>query len=177
MVGRYDIFDAHHEKVFCVWMLQDTDKVTIICSTDLRTGCWQENWNACTMEDKLKDFGKRKSGQRKYMSFTSCHREEVCFNSSRDWEVEQEKKYDKWRSHGFDLDQVVSPWGHVMAIDQCFSEDEVWGIIQSMPPDKAPGPDGFIECFYQTAWPIIKRDIMQALGGALVAWCSKPLPP
>jgi hypothetical protein len=56
-----------------------------------------------------------------------------------------------------------------MAIDQCFSEDEVWGIIQSMPPDKAPGPDGFIECFYQTAWPIIKRDIMQALGGALVA--------
>jgi hypothetical protein len=43
MTGRSDIFDAHHEKVFCVRMLVDTDKVTIICSTDLSTDCWQEN--------------------------------------------------------------------------------------------------------------------------------------
>jgi hypothetical protein len=32
-----------------------------------------------------------------------------------------------------------------------------------MPPDKAPGLDGFIGRFYQTAWPLIKRDIMHAL--------------
>jgi hypothetical protein len=31
-----------------------------------------------------------------------------------------------------------------------------------MPTDKAPGLDGFTGLFYQSAWPVIKEDIMQA---------------
>jgi hypothetical protein len=32
-----------------------------------------------------------------------------------------------------------------------------------MPPDKALGPDGFTGRFLQSAWPIIKQDVLQAL--------------
>ena len=28
-------------------------------------------------------------------------------------------------------------------LDFCFTEEEVWQVIQSIPTDKAPGPDGF----------------------------------
>jgi hypothetical protein len=31
-----------------------------------------------------------------------------------------------------------------------------------MPADKAPNPDGFTSLFYQTAQPVIKRDVLQA---------------
>lgn len=48
------------------------------------------------------------------------------------------------------------------ALDCCFSEEEVWQAIADMPTDKAPGPDGFTGLFYQTAWPVIKQDIMRA---------------
>jgi hypothetical protein len=47
-------------------------------------------------------------------------------------------------------------------LDRCFSEDEVWQIVRALPPDKAPGLDGFTGLFYQSAWPIMKFDIMQA---------------
>jgi hypothetical protein len=36
-------------------------------------------------------------------------------------------------------------------------------VIRSVPSDKAPGPNGFTSLFYQSAWPIIRRDVMQAL--------------
>ena len=32
-----------------------------------------------------------------------------------------------------------------------------------MSPDKAPGPDGFSDAFYQSAWPVIKVDVIKAL--------------
>lgn len=33
-----------------------------------------------------------------------------------------------------------------------------------MPPDKAPGPDGFIGRFYKACWETIKVDVMAAIG-------------
>jgi hypothetical protein len=35
-------------------------------------------------------------------------------------------------------------------------------VIKSLPPDKAPGLDGFTACFLQVAWPIIHPDVMAA---------------
>ena len=38
----------------------------------------------------------------------------------------------------------------------------MWRTILEIPVDKAPGPDGFTGAFYHHAWPIIKRDVMNA---------------
>jgi hypothetical protein len=48
-------------------------------------------------------------------------------------------------------------------MDRCLSEEEVCSIIRDMPPDKALEPDGFTGRFFQTAWPVIKRNVMHAL--------------
>ena len=48
------------------------------------------------------------------------------------------------------------------ALDHPITAEEVWRTIQQLPPDKAPGPDGFTGSFYKSCWPIIKNDIMAA---------------
>lgn len=49
--------------------------------------------------------------------------------------------------------------------------EEVWEVIKEIPPDRAPGPDGFIGIFYHRAWPVIKHDIMAALLKLFVGDC------
>jgi retron-type reverse transcriptase len=44
-----------------------------------------------------------------------------------------------------------------------FTQDEVKDTIDSMPSDKAPGPDGFTGAFFKASWEIIKYDIMAAI--------------
>jgi hypothetical protein len=43
-----------------------------------------------------------------------------------------------------------------------FTEEEVWMVIKSLPPDKALGPDRFSARFLQVAWPIICPNVMAA---------------
>jgi hypothetical protein len=66
-------------------------------------------------------------------------------------------------SDGVNLDYIGLPRGQLPALDQFFSEDEVWNVIRSLPPYKAPDLDGFMGCFLQAAWPVIKRDFLRAL--------------
>jgi hypothetical protein len=54
-------------------------------------------------------------------------------------------------------------WLTRLVFIDAFAEDEVWAIVQAMPMEKAPGPDGFTGLLYQMAWPLIKCDILQAL--------------
>jgi len=44
-----------------------------------------------------------------------------------------------------------------------------------MPNDKAPGLDGFTGIFYKKAWPIIKKDILNAFNAILGSRHQKPL--
>ena len=41
------------------------------------------------------------------------------------------------------LDELAIPSFDLSELDAPFSEDEVWRTINSLPSDKAPGPDGF----------------------------------
>jgi hypothetical protein len=61
-----------------------------------------------------------------------------------------------WHSLGYtprDLSDLELP----------FTQDEVKDTIDSMPSDKAPGPDGFTGAFFKASWEIIKDDIMAAI--------------
>jgi hypothetical protein len=44
-----------------------------------------------------------------------------------------------------------------------FTEEEVWKVIRSLCPDKVSGPDGFTTRFLQSAWHIIRPDLMRVL--------------
>lgn len=48
-------------------------------------------------------------------------------------------------------------------LDAQFTEEEVLAAILQMPPDKAPGPDGFTGSFFRTCWQIVKGDIMTTI--------------
>jgi hypothetical protein len=64
------------------------------------------------------------------------------------------------RAHHIKLEMLDLPHLDLTDIISRFSEEEVWSVIRSLPPDKAPGTDGFPTRFLQTAWPVIRHDIM-----------------
>ncbi|WVZ94829.1 LOW QUALITY PROTEIN: hypothetical protein U9M48_040673 [Paspalum notatum var. saurae] len=60
-----------------------------------------------------------------------------------------------WTSLGYhplDLSSLEAP----------FTQEEIRETILSMPPDKAPGPDGFTGAFFRACWNIIKDDLTSA---------------
>jgi hypothetical protein len=67
------------------------------------------------------------------------------------------------RSTTLDFNVRNVPTMDLIGLDFCFSEQEIWQVIRVMPLDKAPSPYGCIGLFYQSSWPIIKSDIMQAI--------------
>ena len=52
----------------------------------------------------------------------------------------------------------ISP-RNLMTLELPFTEEEVWGVIKELKPEKAPGPDGYIGAFYKESWAIIKDDL------------------
>lgn len=67
------------------------------------------------------------------------------------------------RSRRFNLDALGVPVEDLEDLDRLFTEAEVWSVVQQLPSDKAPGPDGFTGLFYKRCWSIIKGDIMHAI--------------
>ncbi|WVZ85337.1 hypothetical protein U9M48_032277 [Paspalum notatum var. saurae] len=67
------------------------------------------------------------------------------------------------RDSTIDLNEVHVPSYDLTELEAPFSEEEVWRTINSLPSDKAPGPDGFIGKFYKSCWQIIKVEIMAAV--------------
>jgi len=56
------------------------------------------------------------------------------------------------------ISEAESTW-----LEREFEEEEIFSVIKSCAPDKAPGPDGFTMAFFQHAWEIIKYEIIKAL--------------
>jgi hypothetical protein len=67
------------------------------------------------------------------------------------------------RASRINLGCLDLPWHDLSSLCDKFTEEEVWATICSLPPDKAPGTDGFTGRFLQVAWPIIQKDLMSAL--------------
>lgn len=48
-------------------------------------------------------------------------------------------------------------------LDEEFTSEEVCHVISLMSPYTSPGPDGFPPCFYQKFWPLIGKEVCQAI--------------
>lgn len=67
------------------------------------------------------------------------------------------------REHSLDLQYLGVQAHNLNELEGIITEEEVWGVIKELPPDRAPSPDGYIAAFYQKAWPIIKNDVMAVM--------------
>jgi hypothetical protein len=67
-----------------------------------------------------------------------------------------------------DLDCLDLPRHELNGICDRFTEEEIWTVIHSLPPDKEPGLDGFTDRFLQAAWLIIRVNLMNAFDAF---WC------
>ena len=58
----------------------------------------------------------------------------------------------------FNLADLIQPVEGLHSLIAPFCTDEIDNIVQNMPSNKAPGPDGFNGRFMKTCWNIIKND-------------------
>jgi hypothetical protein len=61
------------------------------------------------------------------------------------------------------LEQLDLPHLELQHLCDCFTESKVWDVIKALPPDKAPSPNGLSVRFLQSAWQIIRPDLIRAL--------------
>jgi hypothetical protein len=57
-----------------------------------------------------------------------------------------------------------------------FSADEVWTAIKEMPPDRAPGPNGFTGQFYKSTWHLVMEVIQHFAAETQWGWTSSTMP-
>ena len=58
----------------------------------------------------------------------------------------------------FDLARIIKKEEGLEELTTPFTHDEIDNVIKEMPPDRAPGPDGFTGIFLKTCWEVIKED-------------------
>ena len=58
----------------------------------------------------------------------------------------------------FNLTQLIVPNEDLSSLVTPFSQSEIDSITKRLPPDKAPGPDGFNGHFIKTCWQLIKPE-------------------
>jgi hypothetical protein len=66
------------------------------------------------------------------------------------------------RSNAINLEHLGLPCLNLHELCDRFTEQEIWSVVRSLPPNKAPVPDGFTTKLLQSTWPIIKGYIMAA---------------
>jgi len=58
----------------------------------------------------------------------------------------------------FDLSQLIQQVQDLSTLEQPFTKEEIDGIVQQLPNNKSPGPDGFSNEFIKGCWPLIAND-------------------
>jgi hypothetical protein len=61
----------------------------------------------------------------------------------------------------FQLADLITPHEDLSSLVTPFSEAEIDDIVKRIPPDKAPGPDGFNGHFIKKCWQLIKPEFYQ----------------
>lgn len=56
----------------------------------------------------------------------------------------------------YDLPQIIKKIADLDQLTIPFTKEEIDNVIREMPPDRAPGPDGFTSIFLKSCWHIIK---------------------
>jgi hypothetical protein len=67
------------------------------------------------------------------------------------------------RSRDFNWDNIPNPEFDLTSLADGFTKVEVHEAIKSIPPDKAPWPDGFTSLFFKACWNNIKEDLMKVI--------------
>jgi hypothetical protein len=75
-------------------------------------------------------------------------------------------------SNIINLDEPELPHLDLSNLGERFTEEKVLGVIQSLPPDKAPGLDSFATRFLQHSWDMETRSF-HAINEALMTLLSK----
>lgn len=58
----------------------------------------------------------------------------------------------------FQLEDLFSSQVDLSSLIEPFTQEEINNIVRRMPPDKAPGPDGFNGLFLKKCWQTVKQD-------------------
>ena len=58
----------------------------------------------------------------------------------------------------FNLDHLLKDEEIFTNLVALFTNKEIDDVVASMPPDRAPGPNGFNGAFLKACWPILKED-------------------
>jgi hypothetical protein len=61
----------------------------------------------------------------------------------------------------FDLARLVKRVENLQELTVPFLKEEIDLVIKQMPPDRAPGPDGFNGLFLKKCWPIIQEEFVK----------------
>jgi hypothetical protein len=77
------------------------------------------------------------------------------------------------RLHRIDLHRLNLPRIDLQELAAPFTEEEITRIVHACPPDRAPGPDGYVGRFYRSAWPVIKEDICNTFYAFVAARLEK----
>ena len=86
----------------------------------------------------------------------------------------------------FNLTHLILPLDDLSCLKQPFSTEEIKGVIQNLPSEKSPGPDGFNNEFIKKCLTIISNDFynlisvfhqgaicLQSLNGSLITLVPK----
>nr|AAX95130.1 retrotransposon protein, putative, unclassified [Oryza sativa Japonica Group]ABG22397.1 retrotransposon protein, putative, unclassified [Oryza sativa Japonica Group] len=67
------------------------------------------------------------------------------------------------RTSGINWNMMDLPSLDLGDLEEDITEEELKKTVFSMPPEKAPGPDGFIGAFFKSAWEIINEDLLSTV--------------
>jgi len=63
----------------------------------------------------------------------------------------------------YNLDQMLQPDDSLHSLETPFTREEVENVVNNLPNNKSPGPDGFTNEFIKGCWPLIKEDFFEVM--------------